>query len=146
MFCQSDRRFANVIARPDGRLGLVDWVYSGLRDPAREVADLLMHPNHEDLVDCDAWQPFLSVYVGSRRGDPGFERRLQEWLAVFPVFWLGVLLQEGMRRVRDGKFDNWVVKEMEPNTRLRRYLAQAQAWPASDPDAALTRLGDMVFF
>jgi len=28
-FCRSDARFANVIARPDGRLGLVDWEDSG---------------------------------------------------------------------------------------------------------------------
>src|SRR5690348_11987365 len=50
-FCRSDARFANVIARPDGRIGLVDWEDTGLRDPASEVADLLMHPNQEDLVD-----------------------------------------------------------------------------------------------
>jgi len=36
-FCRSDARFANVIARPDGRLGLVDWEDSGLRDRAVEV-------------------------------------------------------------------------------------------------------------
>ena len=33
-FCRSDARFANVISRPDGRVGLVDWEDSGLRDPA----------------------------------------------------------------------------------------------------------------
>jgi len=58
-FCRSDARFANVIARPDGRVGLVDWEDSGLRDPARELADLLHHPNQEDLIDAEGWQPFL---------------------------------------------------------------------------------------
>ena len=145
-FCRSDARFANVIARPDGRLGLVDWEDSGLRDPAREIADLLTHPNQEDLLDWDAWQPFLSVYTQSRQDDPGFERRLQGCLGVFPVFWLGLLLADGMRRIADGNFDGWLINEMEPNARLRRYLARAQAWPDPDPTAALLRLGDMRFF
>ena len=88
-FCRSDPRFANVIARSDGGIGLVDWEDCGLRDPAREVADLLMHPNQEDLLDFAAWQPFLSVYRTGRRDDPDFELRLQAYLALFPVFWLG---------------------------------------------------------
>lgn len=145
-FCRSDARFANVIARPDGRPGLVDWEDSGLRDPAREVADLLMHPNQEDLLDWDAWQAFLSMYGDSRRNDPGFESRLQGCLAVFPVFWLGILLEDGMQRVADGRLDTWRVNELEPNTRLRRYLARAHAWPTPDPAVALAKLGDLAFF
>jgi aminoglycoside phosphotransferase (APT) family kinase protein len=145
-FCRSDARFANVIARPDGRIGLVDWEDSGLRDPAREVADLLMHPNQEDLLDSAAWQPFLSVYGRSRHDDGDFEQRLQGYLAIFPVFWLGILLGDGMRRIAHGEFDNWMINEMEPNARLRRYLARAQSWPESDPTVALAKLGDMEFF
>ena len=145
-FCRSDARFANVIARPDGRLGLVDWEDSGLRDPAREVADVLMHPNQEDLLEWDAWQAFLSVYASSRRDDPGFESRLQGCLAVFPVFWLGILLEDGMQRIVDGRFDSWLINEMEPNTRLRRYLARAQTWPDPSPAAALAKLRDLTFF
>src|SRR5207249_6852560 len=106
-FCRSDARFANVIARTDGRLGLVDWEDSGLRDPAREVADLLMHPNQEDLLDWNAWQPFVSVYIESRRDDPDFEQRLQACLAIFPVFWLGILLSIGMRRFAEDTVGNW---------------------------------------
>jgi hypothetical protein len=141
-----DARFANIIARPDGRLGLVDWEDSGLRDSAREIADLLMHPNQEDLLDWDAWQPFLTAYTRSRRGDPGFERRVQGCLGIFPVFWLGLLLADGMRRIADGNFDGWLINEMDPNARLRRYLARAQALPDPDPTVALLRLGDMRFF
>jgi Phosphotransferase enzyme family len=145
-FCRSDARFANVIARTDGRLGLVDWEDSGLRDPAREVADLLMHPNQEDLLDWDAWQAFLSIYGDSRSDDSSFEARLQGSLAVFPVFWLGILLEDGMQRMAGGRLDTWRVNEMEPNIRLRRYLARAQAWPAPDPAVALAKLGDLAFF
>lgn len=88
-FCRSDPPFANVIARPDGRVGLVDWEDSGLRDPACELADLLHHPNQEDLIGPDAWRPFLDRYLPSRRADAGFSERLRGYLAFFPVFWLG---------------------------------------------------------
>jgi thiamine kinase-like enzyme len=66
VFCRSDPRCANVIARPDGRLGLGDWEDSGLRDPGREVADLLLHPNQEDLVAGPVWDAFLRPYQASR--------------------------------------------------------------------------------
>jgi hypothetical protein len=145
-FCRSDPRFANVIARPDSRLGLVDWEDSGLRDPAREVADLMMHPNQEDLLDWQAWEPFLSVYATSRRTDTGFEGRLQGYLAVFPVFWLGVLLADALRRTVEDNFDGWLINEMEPNLRLRRYLARALTWPDPDVNSSLASLGELVFF
>src|SRR5690348_3166533 len=94
--CQSRHglRRTGLPARPGGRLGLVDWEDSGLRDPAREVADLLMHPNQEDLLDWHAWQPFLSTYGESRRDDANFELRLEGYLAIFPVFWLRILLAD----------------------------------------------------
>jgi hypothetical protein len=97
-FCRSDPRFANVIARPHGRVGLVDWEDSGLRDPAPELADLLHHPNQEDLLGPEGWQPFLDRYLPTCRDDPGFGEWLRGYLALFPVFWLGVLLAEGLRR------------------------------------------------
>ena len=50
-FCRLDARFANVIQQPEGRIALVDWEDCGLRDPARDVADLLTHPNQEDSAD-----------------------------------------------------------------------------------------------
>lgn len=145
-FCRSDARFANVITRPGGRLGLVDWEDSGLCDPAREVADLLMHPNQEDLLDWQGWQPFLSAYIVGRGDDPDFELRLKGYLAIFPVFWLGILLADGTRRIADGTFEKWMINEMEPNTRLRRYLARAKAWPGRDPGERLSDVADVVFF
>jgi aminoglycoside phosphotransferase (APT) family kinase protein len=145
-FCRSDSRFANVIARPDGRLGLVDWEDSGLRDPAREVADLLLHPNQEDLLTPRAWEAFLAPYLASRRPDPGFHDRLRGCLAIFPVFWLGVLLREGLRRVAAGTLDGWLVNGLPPNERLRRYLARCRAWPELDPSRALVELADVACF
>jgi hypothetical protein len=104
-----------------------------------------MHPNQEDLLDWQGWQPFLSVYMSGRRDDPDFELGLQAYLALFPVFWLGILLADATRRTAAGELDMWMINEMEPNTRLRRYLARAQAWPDPDPNTALSRLGDLKF-
>ncbi len=145
-FCRSDPRFANVIARPSGQLGLVDWEDSGLRDPAREVADLLTHANQEDLLALDASQAFLDRYLPSRRDDPNLEQRLHGYLALFPIFWLGLILREGLHRARSGTLDGWLVNDMPPNQRLRRYLARSQAGPRADFSAALSGLADLEFF
>ena len=51
-----------------------------------------------------------------------------------------------MQRMAGGRLDTWRVNEVEPNIRLRRYLARAQAWPAPDPAVALAKLGDLAFF
>ena len=58
-FCWPDARFANIIRRPNGTLGLIDWEDSGLRDPAIDVVCLLTHPNQENLLTAETWQPFL---------------------------------------------------------------------------------------
>src|SRR5438067_10962939 len=89
--CRSDPRFANVIARPDGRIGLVDWEDSGLRDPAREVADLLLHPNQEDLLSDTEWSALLNPYTASRASDPMFATRLNAYLPPFAPLWLSRL-------------------------------------------------------
>ncbi len=110
-FCRSDPRFANVIARPHRRVGLVDWEDSGLHDPACEFADLL---------GPEGWQPFPDRYLASCRDDPRFGERLRGYLALFPVFWLGVLLAEGLRRAESHTLDGWLVNNLDPNLRGRR--------------------------
>ena len=104
-FCRSDARFANVIRRPDGRVGLVDWEDSGLRDPAREVMDLLSHPNQEDVLAPSEWQPFLEPYLAVQVPlDPLLPRRIDLYRAIYPIFWLSVLFQEGLRRAEKGSW------------------------------------------
>src|SRR5262249_11985097 len=66
-FSRADPRFANVIGRPEQRLGMIDWEDSGLRDVARDVADILVHPNQEDLLSWNEWQAFLEPYFAERR-------------------------------------------------------------------------------
>ena len=146
-FCRSDPRFANVIRRPGGRLGFVDWEDSGLRDPARELADLIMHPNQEDLLAWEGWQPFIRAYLGPlRHDDPHLGDRMHLYLAIFPFFWLTGLMNQGMKRSAGGKLGGWQVNGLPANLRLRRYLARALAWPEMDFSAQLRALAAERFF
>jgi aminoglycoside phosphotransferase (APT) family kinase protein len=146
-FCRSDARFANVIRRPDGRIGLVDWEDSGLRDPARELLDLLSHPNQEDLLSPLEWQPFLGPYLAALTPlDPTLPRRVELYGAIYPLFWLALFFKLGIGRARAGTLAGWTINGLPANERLRRYLARALAWP--DPEYAtwLDELADLELF
>lgn len=147
-FCRSDPRFANVIQRPDGHLALVDWEDCGLRDPARDVADLLTHPNQEDLLSDEDWAAFLRPYTAERlKTDPHFYERIQFYLAIFPIFWLLLLLNIGAHRASTGKsLKDWQPNRIPVNIQLRRYLVRAQAWPAKPAANDLASLAKLNFF
>ncbi|WP_420643881.1 phosphotransferase [Candidatus Leptofilum sp.] len=148
LFCRSDPRFANVIQRPDGRLALVDWEDCGLRDPARDVADLLTHPNQEDLLTDEEWDAFLRPYAAVRlKTDPHFNERIQFYLAIFPIFWLLLLLNIGASLAKAGKsIKQWQPNRIPINIQLRRYLARAKCWPAKPTAADLDSLAKISFF
>ena len=146
-FCRGDARFANVIQRPDGRLGLVDWEDSGLRDPARDVADLLTAADQEDVLDWGDWQAFLHPYLQGRHAvDPTLARRVELYLAMFPILWLVIQTSHGVQRAKRGEIAGWTINGSAPNQRLRRYLARALAWPAMHFDDQLAALAEVTFF
>jgi hypothetical protein len=148
LFCRADPRFANVIQRPDGRIALVDWEDCGLRDPARTVADLLTHPNQEDLLRDEEWEAFLRPYTTERlKTDPHFNERVHDYLMLFPCFWLLGLLNYGVNHAEAGKsLINWQPNRIPVNIQLRRYLARAQAWPTKPTTADLASLANLKFF
>ena len=132
-FCRSDARFANVIQRPNGHVGLVDWEDSGLRDPAQEMLDLLTNSNQEDLLSAAEWQPFLQPYLSTQTTlDPTLPRRVELYAALYPMFWLAIFFRIGIARAQAGTLAGWTINELPANVRLRRYLARSFAWP--DPD------------
>lgn len=146
-FSRADSRFANIICRPDGRLGMVDWEDSGLRDPARDLADLLTHSNQEDLLTLDEWQAFLQPYLAARQAaDPDLWRRTHLYLAGFPLFWLSILLPVGMRLAQAGKLAGSQANGLSINQRLQRYLARAAAWPKLEFGAELAEMEQLMFF
>lgn len=146
-FCRSDARFANVIRRPDGRLGLVDWEDSGLRDPAREILDLLSHPNQEDLLSPAEWQPFLVRYLAAQTPhDPTLPRRVELYGAIYPLFWLALFCKLGIARAQAGTLPGWTINGLPANERLRRYLARALAWPNPEFSSQLDTIRGLELF
>ena len=146
-FCRSDARFANVIARPDRRLGMVDWEDCGLRDPAIDLADLLTHANQEDLLSPAGWRAFLDPYLAERTLiDPTLPDRLHLYLAGFPIFWLAALSRWVIRLAAEGGLETWTLNTMPANDRLRRWLARARAWPNEDFCTELAALDGARFF
>jgi aminoglycoside phosphotransferase (APT) family kinase protein len=147
VFGRSDSRFANVIARPDDRLGLVDWEDSGLTDPALDIADLIVHANQEDLVSAAAWEAFLAPYLAIRRpADPVLERRIELHQAMLSLMWLSILVSLGLSKAQSGCLSGWLVNDMPANQRLTRYLARNMAWPAADFSSQLKGLNGLRFF
>lgn len=146
-FSRADPRFANIIQRPDNRLGMIDWEDSGLRDVARDIADIIVHPNQEDLLSWEDWQAFLELYYKERRKvDPQIEMRVHLYNAIFPLFWLSGLVTYGVRRWQNDELRDWTVNTMNPNQRLQRYLARAMAYPKMDFEAELKEVEGLQFF
>lgn len=146
-FCRADPRFANVIQRPKGRLGLVDWEDGGLRDPACDLADILTHPNQEDLLSPEEWQRFVQPYRSARTGlDSDLPRRMKLYQAIFPIYYASAIIGLGLARHHTKTLTGWTANTLPPNQRLRRYLARAQAWPNNDFSEQLAKLGELEFF
>ena len=147
LFCQTDGRFANIIERPGGRIGFVDWEDGGLRDPGRQIADLLMHPNQEDLLTLSDWAPFTEPYYSALlQRDPDIAERVHAYIPWFCIFWLALIIYRSLKSVRKGEERQHSVNELSPDHRLRRYLARALAWPDDDFSQQLANLADAQFF
>ena len=146
-FSRSDPRFANVISRPDGRLGMVDWEDSGLHAPALDLADLMEHPNQEDLLKPEEWKVFLKPYLEVQsRTDPNLSHRSHLYRGLLPVWWLSILVDAGIRRFETGNFAQWRIHDSEPNMKLRRYLARARMWPEVDLPPKYSLMDSHSFF
>ena len=146
-FGRSDSRFANIIARPGGRIGIVDWEDSGLIDPALDLADLMVHANQEDLLSAGEWEAFLASYLAVRGpADPGLERRLALYQVLLSFLWLSILLSQGLILSQSSMLNEWLINQMPANQRLRRYLARVLVRPGGDILGQLETLGGLVFF
>lgn len=146
-FCRCDPRFANVIQRPNGQLGLIDWEDSGLRDPAKEAADLLTHPNQEDLLGWEEWQAFTKPYLEAySKLDTNIAHRMHLHLAIFPIFWLTTLIKRGVWLASTGQGFSQTINGLPSNIRLRRYLARALAWPSMKYEHIIGKLEPLDFF
>lgn len=145
-FCKSDPRFANVIRRPDGRIAFVDWEDSGLRDPARDLADLFSHPNQEDLLSPDDWGAFLRVYLAEMsRKDADLDYRIRLYLAIFPIFWMSLLMNR-IAQTQNKKLIDWSVNGLEGHQRLERIMGRMLAWSVDSIFYDFEPVSDYPFF
>jgi len=146
-FCRLDARFANIIQRPDGRIGLVDWEDSGLGDAAFALVDMMLHVNQEDLLTREAWEQAFHPYLAEReKEDRGFRGRVHLYHTLIPALWLAVLLPHGIRKTHNGTIKQWRLNGIWANLRLCRYLARALAWPSLDFEPHLNDLATASFF
>jgi len=147
LFSRSDPRFANIIARPDGRIGFVDWEDSGLRSPARTIADLLLHPNQEDLLSDAEWQIFLDTYIsGYPIQSDNLRQLIHQDKLLRSLAWLGGLLHMGVRKAMQNDLSGWQINGMPAKQRLQRYYARAIGWADDDFEVQLANVGDIRFF
>lgn len=77
------------------------WAGDGhliLKEPE---ADILLHPNQEDLMEEDEWRDFAEPYTtGCLRTDPGMAQRAQQYALLLHAFWLVALIRSGLERVK----------------------------------------------
>lgn len=146
-FCRADPRFANVIQRSNGEIGLVDWEDSGLRDPAIDLADLIMHPNQEDLLSPNEWKAFFQPYLASRsKSDAELSHRIHLYQAIFQLLYGTRILMQAADQLQKRQPVQSLINEMPIQTRLRRYWARMLAYPSTDFSSHLEALANTQFF
>jgi hypothetical protein len=122
----SDFGFHNALRRPDGRLVFLDFEYFGWDDPAKMVADVILHPGM--ALDEAVRRRFLSGVIPFFCGrDPLFNRRFRFVLPVCALIWCLILLNEYL-----------------PERWWRRNLAATRADPAKVRSGQLTKAQRML--
>jgi len=89
----SDFGFHNALRRPDGRLVFVDFEYFGWDDPAKAIADVMLHPGMTLPHDLGA-RYRARVEGALRRSDDSLSFRLDLLFPSMVLLWCLILLNE----------------------------------------------------
>ncbi len=107
----SDFGFHNALRGADGRLVFLDFEYFGWDDPAKTVADFLLHPGMQ--LPAALKQRFFFGMMAALASVPKLQHRVR---AVYPLFglkWCAILLNEftlenlARRCFADGEKNSW---------------------------------------
>jgi hypothetical protein len=89
----SDFGLHNVLRRPDGRLAFVDFEYFGWDDPAKAIADVMLHPGMSLSVDlATRYREHVEKILTPQ--DHGFRLRLDLLFPLMALMWCLILLNE----------------------------------------------------
>jgi hypothetical protein len=127
----SDFGFHNALRQADGRLTFIDFEYFGWDDPAKLVADILLHPGTP--IDDAARNRLRSGGLEIYGDDPGFATRLDALLPLFGLRWALILLNEfrperWQRRVLAGATENWASAKQRQLAAARAMLDRHATW------------------
>jgi hypothetical protein len=106
----SDFGFHNALRRPDGTLAFLDFEYFGWDEPAKAVADVMLHAGMA-LPRALARRYRDRVTAALVAGDPDFPRRFALFFPAMRAVWCLILLNEFLperwaRRVLSGAADD----------------------------------------
>lgn len=92
----SDFGFHNALRRPDGSLVLLDFEYFGKDDPAKMIADFVLHPGMH-LTE-SVKQRYVTGMLECFRADSGLPARLNAAYPLYGLKWCAILLNEFVPR------------------------------------------------
>lgn len=120
----SDFGFHNALRRPDGDLVFLDFEYFGWDDPAKMIADYLLHPAME--IPGPLRTEFLSSMLDGFVEYPELSERINLVYPMFALKWCLILLNEFIpERLARRNLDS--SKPMDPATIQSQQLAKARS-------------------
>ena len=124
----SDFGFHNALRRPDRSLAFIDFEYFGWDDPAKLVADVLLHPGTPvgEAERARFRRAALAIYGEDRT----FAARLAAVLPLFAIRWVLILCNEFIperwqQRVAAGEARSWGVAKSDQLARAARLLSES---------------------
>jgi thiamine kinase-like enzyme len=124
-WCHGDPNIRNILVTATG-VQLVDWEYSGIGDPAQEIAGLLAHPFARSTSE--ARRQWIAERYARRSGEPDMLSRIQvryalqlAWWCVRLLFGRYVLLRRPSQRLTGPRAE----EEISTLENIDHYFSQA---------------------
>jgi Phosphotransferase enzyme family len=125
----SDFGFHNALRRPTGRLAFLDFEYFGWDEPAKAVADVMLHAGMSLSREL-ALRYRARIAAELHRTDPGFPDRFALFFPALRAIWCLILLNEFLperwaRRVFAGAVDDRTVAQARQLAKARDMLTRS---------------------